>query len=161
MLVVTEDRIRAAIVLNRQTGDSAREAVNLVNLAAIATTRGLADRARGFLRESIAIAERIGSKRAGIVQVECCLGLAALVGDWERAALMHGAAEALAEEMSQQREPMESLYLAPLIARTRDALGTEGFSAAERPGRRLSYEEAIAQARELVDESVGSDPIFL
>jgi hypothetical protein len=126
--------------------------VNLVNLAAISITCGRAEAARECLRQSIAIAERIGSKRAGIVQVECCVGLAALVGDWDRAARLQGVAEALSEEMNQQREPMERLYLEPLVARTRDALGAERFAAAERTGRQLSYEEAIAQARELVDE---------
>jgi non-specific serine/threonine protein kinase len=145
-----------AIALNRVAGDSAREAVNLVNLAALSIGRGDADLARECLRKSIAITERIGSKRAGIVQVECCLGLAALLGDWERAARLQGAAQALSEEMSQEREPVERLYLDPLIARTRDALGSERYASAERAGRRLSYEEAIAQARELVDARAGS-----
>jgi hypothetical protein len=58
--------------------------------------------------------------------------------------------------MGYYREPAERAYLGPLVARTREALGAARFEAAEASGRSLSYDEAIAQARELVEQHAGS-----
>jgi non-specific serine/threonine protein kinase len=145
-----------ALALDRARADFASVAVSLVNLAAISINRGRVDRAVAMVREGIAIAEDIGSKRVGVVQVQCAVGLASVLGEWERAARLHGAVEALSEQMGYYREPAERAYLGPLIARTRDALGEAGFAAAEACGRSLSYEEAISQARELVEKRAGS-----
>jgi tetratricopeptide (TPR) repeat protein len=144
------------LALNRQRADFAAVAVSLMNLAAIAVIRGQVERAGTMLREGIAIAEDIGSKRLGVVQVQCAVGLASVLGEWERAARLHGAAEAQSEQMGYYREPAERAYLAPLVARTREALGAARFEAAEAAGRSLSYDEAIARARELVEQHAGS-----
>ncbi len=146
------------LALNRPRADFAIVAVSLVNLAAIAINRGEVERASTMLREGIAIAEDIGSKRVGVVQVQCAVGLASVLGEWERAARLHGAAEAQSEQMGYYLEPAERAYLGPLIARTRDALGEARFATAEACGRSLSYEEAISQARELVEKPAGSAP---
>ncbi len=45
------------------------------------------------------------------------------------------------------RDPADNAFLAPLMPKTRAALGSAAFDAAEGNGRALSYEAAIAGAR--------------
>jgi non-specific serine/threonine protein kinase len=141
-----------ALGLSRERGDRAGIASSLVNLAGTSISRGLGDRARGMMREGFAIAEEIGSKRTGIALLESSIGLAAFFSEWESAARLYGATEALSREMGYQREPVDELFLAPLIRRTREALGAAAFAAAESTGRSLSYDEAIAEARSWLEQ---------
>jgi tetratricopeptide (TPR) repeat protein len=141
-----------ALGLSRERGDRAGIASSLVNLAGTSISRGLGDRARGMMREGFAIAEEIGSKRTGIALLESSIGLAAFFSEWESAARLYGATEALSREMGYQREPVDELFLAPLIRRTREALGAAAFAAAESAGRSLSYDEAIAEARSWLEQ---------
>jgi len=135
------------LALSRELGDRGGIAVTLANLAWTSIGLGLGDRARGMLREGLAIAEEIGSKRWGVAHLDCSTGLAAFFSEWECAARLHGATEALSEQTGRQREPVDEAFLAPLIRRTREALGAAAFAAAESAGRSLSYDEAIAEAR--------------
>jgi hypothetical protein len=105
-----------------------------------------------MVREALAIAEEIGSKRLGVVQLECAVGLAAFFSEWECAARLYGATEALSEKMGYQPEPVDEAFQAPLIRRTREALGAAAFAAAESAGRSLSYDEAIAEARSWLEQ---------
>jgi non-specific serine/threonine protein kinase len=141
-----------ALALSRERGDRAGIAINLVNLARTSMSLGLGDRARGMVREALAIAEEIGSKRLGVVQLECAVGLAAFFSEWECAARLYGATEALSEKMGYQPEPVDEAFQAPLIRRTREALGAAAFAAAESAGRSLSYDEAIAEARSWLEQ---------
>jgi hypothetical protein len=113
---------------------------------------GLSDRARGLVREGLAIAEEIESKRVGAVHLSCSAGLAASLCEWKCAAWLFGATEALWAQMGSHRDRADEAFLTPVIARTRGALGDPAFTAAESAGRSLSYEEAIAQARAWLDE---------
>ena len=44
-------------------------------------------------------------------------------------------------------DPADEAFLAPLIAKTREAFGEAEFLAAETAGRALGYEDAMAEAR--------------
>jgi hypothetical protein len=89
---------------------------------------------------------------ASRTQLDCTTGLAAAAGDWERAAQFHGATEALSEQLGYRREPPDEISLAPLLARTLEALGAAAFADAEAAGRALSYEEVIASARACLEQ---------
>ena len=54
--------------------------------------------------------------------------------------------------MGYHREPPDEAFLAPLVARTREALGATAFGAAESGGRSLSLDEAIAEARAWLEQ---------
>ena len=141
-----------ALALSNERGDRGGIAVHLLNLAWTSISLGRNDQARGMLREGLAIVEEIGSKRVGVVYLDCATGLAGAVGDWERAARLHGATEALMEQMGYHREPSDATSLPPFIARTTEALGGVAFAAAESTGRALSYDEAIGEAREWLEQ---------
>ena len=145
-------RYEEALALHREVGDRAGSAICLANLAWIAICLGLGDRARGMVREGFAIAEEIGSKRVGVVHLRSATELAAYFREWECAARLYGAAEALSEKMGYHPEPTEEASQAPFIARTREALDAAAFAAAESAGRSLSYDEAITEARSWLEQ---------
>ena len=109
--------------------------------------RGAKDRAREILMEALGIAERIRSKAAGRAALDVAVGLAALLADWEPSARLYGAAQAQLEETGIHREIADEAFLAPLIAKARDAMGDEAFRSTAACGAALTYEEAIAEAR--------------
>ncbi|MEO8738493.1 MAG: tetratricopeptide repeat protein [Casimicrobiaceae bacterium] len=143
---LAEPLYEQALVLQRERGNLHSCAIILVNLALVAIARGSTEQARQMLLEALAIAHKIGSKRAGQIVFEVSAGLEALRGQWQRAARLYGAAEAQLKVMQSQREPADDAFLAPLIARSREALGAMEFAAAEAAGLALSYDDAAAEA---------------
>ena len=100
-----------------------------------------------MLLDVVAIADEIGSKSAGQSVLEVAAGLAALRQDWEHAARLYGAADANMFYTGIVRDAADEAFLAPLIAKARDALGEASFAAAKSGGRALSYEQAMDEVR--------------
>ena len=84
---------------------------------------------------------------AGQCALDVSAGLGAWHKEWARAGRMFGAAEAQIARTGIQRDPTDEVFLRPLIAQARDALGSERFEAAASAGRALGYEDAMAEAR--------------
>jgi hypothetical protein len=143
------------VALARELGDREIIAVGLLNLAMASLGRGSSDHARAILLEALAIAEEIGSRPAGQSVMEVCAGLAALRKEWGRAARFYGAAEAQIAYTGIQRDPTDEAFLRPLVAKSREALGVAVFAAAEDAGRALSYDDAIAGARDWLEDRCG------
>jgi hypothetical protein len=114
----------------------------------VAIGRGSADRAREILIEALQIAERIGSKQACRNALDVAVGLAALLGDWPLAARIYGAAQIELEQTGVRRETADEAFLAPMVAKAKEALGEPPFTALEAEGRARAFEEAIAATRE-------------
>ena len=93
------------------------------------------------------IADDIGSNTVGQSVLEVSAGLAALREEWESVARLFGAAEAHTAKTGLHRDPTDEAFLAPLVARARDMLGTARFTATELASRSLSYPEAFKMAR--------------
>ena len=104
-----------------------------------------------MLLEVLAIVEEIGSITAGQSVLEVSAGLGSLTGDHVAAARFFGTAEAQTARTGLHRDPTDEAFLAPLIAKAREALGDAPFAAAEAAGRALSYEEALVEARGWLD----------
>jgi hypothetical protein len=132
--------------LARELDDRENIAIGLLNLAMVAIGRQSTERARDILLDVIAIAEEIGSMRAGQSVLEVCAGLAVMRQEWEQAARLFGVAEAQTETTGIRRDPGDEAFLIPLIAEARKALDFGGFTAAETSGRAMSYHEAIMMA---------------
>ena len=146
-LDAAEPLYEEALALNRKQGAGTNIAVNLLNIAMVAIGRGAGERARDILLEALTIAGKIRSKSTGRAALDVAAGLAALSGDWARAARIFGAAQVELEQMGIHREAADDAFLVPLLATARTALGAPAFAAAEADGRAQSYEDAIAETR--------------
>ena len=140
------------LTLARELGDREIVAIGLLNLAMVAIGGSANERARDMLIEVLDIAAEIGSKPAGQSVLEVCAGWDALRGEWLRSARLYGAAEKQTRQTGLHRDPADDAFLAPLIARTRDALGAVAFAAAEAGGGELSYDDAMIEARAALEQ---------
>jgi predicted ATPase/class 3 adenylate cyclase len=136
-----------ALELTRRLGDREATAVVLLNLAIVSIGRRSAAQAREILQDVLAISIEMQSKPTGQCALDVCAALAALNGEWQRAARFFGAVEAQMAKTGYHRDPADKAFLAPLIAEARSQLGSATFTGAEMDGGALSYEEAIDEAR--------------
>jgi non-specific serine/threonine protein kinase len=134
------------LALARELNDDEVLAIALLNLAMVSICRDRAAPARETLSEAFEIAARNGSKALGQSVLEVSAGLAVLEDELDRAARFFGAAEAQAARTGMRRDPADEAFLAPRIAKAREALGTPEFAAAESQGRALPYATAISEA---------------
>ena len=146
-LDAAESLYEEGLALARELRDLSDIVVYLVNLASVSIARGSGDRPRGLLLEALAVAEHVESKILGLCVLPISAGLAALLEDWRRAAQLYGAVIAQCEQIEFHIDPLDEAFLAPLIAKAREALGAAEFAAAEAAGRALSYEAGLAEAR--------------
>ncbi|MBL0122408.1 MAG: tetratricopeptide repeat protein [Betaproteobacteria bacterium] len=145
-LDTAEPLYEKSLALARELEDRESIAIGLLNLAMVSIDRGSADVAAPMLLEALAIAHEIGSRRMGQSVLEVSAGLAALRTEWALAAQYYGAAEALAADTGLRRDPADEAFLAPRIARTRQAMTDVDFATAETTGRAFDYEEAMGKA---------------
>jgi predicted ATPase/class 3 adenylate cyclase len=134
------------LALARMIGDREIVAVAELNRAMVAISKGVGDLARPMLLEAIAIAREIGSRPTGQSAIEVTAGLAASQQSWESAARLFGAAEAQAAETGLHRDAADESFLAPLMARTRDAMGVDAFISAVNAGKAHAYMAALEDA---------------
>jgi len=138
---------RQSLALMRELGDRETEALILLNLAIVALGRRSGAQARQILHEVLAISVELQSKATGQCVLDICAALAALNGEWTRAARFFGIVEAQTEQTGYHRDPADEAFLAPTITEARDRLGAETFNSAASEGRALSYDEAMEEAR--------------
>ena len=142
-LVAAEALYEESLRHVRTTGDRLRTMIGLNNLAMVAVATGAEARARSMLIESLAISDELGSKRGRLVVMEVCAGLAAHLKDWQLAARFDGAADIHTAQVGRRRDVADAAFLAPFVARAREALGVAGYVDAQAVGRALSYEDAV------------------
>jgi hypothetical protein len=135
------------LALAGELGDDESAAFAMLNLAMVAIGRGETARAPAILLDAAARAERVGSRVAGHSVIEVAAGLSAARGDFERAATLYGVAEAQAARTGLQRDAPDEAFLAPHMARTREALSGSAFAACEERGRDTTYDAASSQTR--------------
>jgi predicted ATPase/class 3 adenylate cyclase len=138
---------REVLALAGELGDDESAAFAMLNLAMVAIGRGETAHAPALLLDAAARAERVGSRVAGNSIIEVAAGLSAARGDFERAATLYGVAEAQAARTGLQRDAADEAFLAPHMARAREALGSSAFAACEQRGRDTTYDAASSQTR--------------
>jgi hypothetical protein len=82
---------------------------------------------------------------------EAILGLACLagdLGDWARASMLHGAAQALLDQTGVPWDTFDAHYRQENLDQARAALGDEQFQRAYARGTALSFDQAISLALE-------------
>jgi len=117
-----------------------------LNLGMILRAEHDLDGARSMLQEALRIGRRIGNKTS---MAEAILGLASLDGDlgyWHRAAMLHGAAQALLDQTGAPWEPCDARYRQESLDQAGAALGDEQSQRAYARGMTLSFDQAITLA---------------
>ena len=101
------------------------------------------DGARSSFAAALRISRRIGD-RSGIAYASLGLAcLAADAGDWRRAAILHGVAQAFLDPTGQPWEELEARYRQDSLAQVRARLGQEQFEPAYSSGMALSFGDAL------------------
>jgi Tfp pilus assembly protein PilF len=101
------------------------------------------DGARSSFAAALRISRHIGD-RSGIAYASLGLAcLAADAGDFRRAAILHGVAQAFLDPTGQPWEELEARYRRDSLAQVRARLGQEQFEPAYSSGMALSFGEAL------------------
>jgi non-specific serine/threonine protein kinase len=142
----------ASLAIARQKRDLRRIATNLYNLVMSATAQGRTEGVREMLREAMTLGEHVTVVYARVFPLMLCAALAALQGDWERAARYEGAARFQFIELGWTLDdPADRAYLESLSSRTREALGDAAFERAREGGRSLALDEALREVQQYLD----------
>ena len=147
----TDAPYREVVRLLREVGDQEAASAGLLNLAMVCIIRGDEPAARGMVLEALRTAERTRSRPLAQSTLEVCSGLAALRGEWEKAARFYGASEGQAAQTGVRRDPADEAFLAPRIDRVRAALDPGAFALSEAGGRSASHGQALREARGWLD----------
>jgi non-specific serine/threonine protein kinase len=136
------------LALVRSMGNRHAVGINACNLARNHLVCGSRSSVVPLLREVVSVIDSAMPEQTMQQLLAVCAGLASFDGEWERAARLYGAAEMDLAHRGGTREAAERLFLEPLLARARERLGSAAFEAAERSGRALGYEDAVAEIDE-------------
>jgi non-specific serine/threonine protein kinase len=137
-----EDALRT----QREVGDTWAASVSLSYLGFAACDQGQFDRAAEVFTESLVMRWAMRTQEEVAHGIANFATLASALGQHERAARLFGAAEAEREAINLMlQEPERSRY-ARAVDETRRHLSREAFSTAWGAGRRLTPEQAVAEA---------------
>ena len=139
--------LEQAVEFARQEGDGETTAIALLNLAMLAIQAGEQKPAAAFLLEVTKLGEATHSRRVGQSLLEVCGCLAASSGEWRFAGLLHAAARAHESATGLRRDPADEAFLSHWFERIGAALSSPETEPEAPPGRALSYEEAMQEAR--------------
>jgi tetratricopeptide (TPR) repeat protein len=99
--------------------------------------------ARPMFETALRMSRRYGD-RSGLAYAT--LGLACLAadrGDWQRAAALHGTAQALIDQVAEPWQVLEARYRRGSLHKVRASLGQEQFGRAYAKGMTLSLDQAL------------------
>jgi tetratricopeptide (TPR) repeat protein len=120
-----------------------------LNLGMVQRAERDLDGARSTLQQALRIGRRIGEKTCMAYTI---LGLACLAGDlddWHRAAVLHGAAQALLDQTGVPWDTFDARYRQENLDQAGAALGDDQFQQAYARGTALSFDQAISLALEI------------
>ena len=99
-----------------------------------------------LLNESAVLHRGLGTPHSVPWCLEGLAGVAAARGDWERAARICGALDALRARLGPSFPPADPARHAATLADARAALGDDAFAAAQEAGRTLPLDRVLADA---------------
>jgi hypothetical protein len=149
-LDAARERLEEAIPIGEAREDSGLLIYSKRNLGTVLVAQGETAAAEPVLRDALMLAERTGEPVAFAYAVMACAFAASSVGDDERAATLHGAADAVFAEIGGSPEPLETKMRAEDVERIRTRIGDDAFDAASRRGADLPRDDVLALAVESV-----------
>jgi predicted ATPase/class 3 adenylate cyclase/transcriptional regulator with XRE-family HTH domain len=132
-----EASIRAAEMIGRPQPST------LDTLGDVLRAEGDLDGARSAFEDALQLSRRIGQKKPTAAAIVGLASLAADTGEWHRAAVLHGAAQALADQTGFAWDPDEEGYRQESLDQIAAALGDEQLKQAYTQGTALSLDHAI------------------
>jgi predicted ATPase len=139
---------RESLELAQGLGDRLGVAITSVNLAHIATQQGAFEQAACYYAEGLRLVQALGYQLMGAEALEGRATLAGVAGAPLQAARLFGAAEALRAAIGTPLTPAERGIYDPAVAQARDRVDPAAWAAAWAAGAALSWEQAIAEARQ-------------
>jgi len=104
------------------------------------------DGARSILQEALRVGRRIGDKRNMALAILGLAYVAGDLGDWHRAAVLHGTAQALLDQTGVAWATFDARDRQESLGQADAALGEEQFQRAYARGTALSFDQAISLA---------------
>jgi hypothetical protein len=150
----SEELFAEAVACTERSGDLITKYVLHNNAAVHALRAGDHSGARGHLEQAAAIMPVIREKSH---HVQVNLGWVARLehnpadavsdlGDWRRAAELHGVAQSFLDQLTEPWQDLEDTYRRDSMAKARNALGGDEFDRAYSRGSRLGFDEAFSLA---------------
>ena len=128
--------------------------VPLCNLVRLSVVCGKLERAGVLLLECLNLAAGAELKGMGEDLLEVAAGLASARQEYANAARFWGAAQACMGAGGSQREPVDEVFIAPLVANAKSALGSVAFLHAESIGGAMSQASAVIEVKRWLQERV-------
>ena len=140
-----------AVAVGRALQSPGSTAPPLGNLVRVLISTCALQRAQSLLLECTTMVATARLTAMGEQVLEIAAGLAQTWGDDRRAARFYGGSQALLRAAGRRREPVDEAFIAPLIARAHDALGSPAFTAAEAAGQALGFDASMAEVQHWLD----------
>jgi hypothetical protein len=140
------DLMNQRIALARQTGNLATVSSEAGILSMVERQLGNLDEADALAREALEIDWRRGDEWAMPYKVSGIAAVATDRGDFERAAILVGAAEAMMEREHADWPPDERPHYERMVYRLPRGLGQEEFERVRAVGKAMSADEAVEYA---------------
>jgi tetratricopeptide (TPR) repeat protein len=142
-LVEARDWMTRRLALVRSMGNDFLVASEASNLSMVERQLGDLDEAEALAREALQIGERIGDQFTKPFAISGLAAIATQRAQFERAATLVGAAEAIMEAQNMAWPPDERPHYERMLADLPAAMGSEGFDRARGRGRSMSASEAV------------------
>ena len=138
-----------ALELTRRTGDRLAGNISLYLLAQAAWASGEHERAGQYFRDALVVTFEVADRTNAAYCMQGLAAVAEVQGEPRRAARLLGAAEALLEAAGGHLYALMDHELRQRVADSaRERLGERAWTAALDEGRAMSFEEAVAYARD-------------
>jgi non-specific serine/threonine protein kinase len=145
-----------SLEIQRALGDRQGTAESLLRLSIMAAEEGRCDEARGMIREALDTLIEINDRLRLADALDACVPLAWAESDGERSLRLASAGRGFRESAGLPRSPAEERRIRKLVDHIEQALGSGGRRASE-SGRRLTFEEAIAETQAWLDSAPATE----
>jgi tetratricopeptide (TPR) repeat protein len=135
-----------SVEVARRAGDPAHISSTLRTLARLLLDGDELGPALELLHEALRLSRELNERPGLTESLETLSAVAVRKGDPHTAALLLGAAGALREAAGGMRQPDEEPWVQAIVDELRQALGDDGFAAAEATGAELDLADAVARA---------------
>jgi predicted ATPase/DNA-binding SARP family transcriptional activator len=140
------EQLTESVAVAREAGDPAHISSALRTLARLLLVGDEFGPALELLHEAMRLSHDLNERPGLTESFETLSAVAARRGDPRTGALLIGAAGAMREAAGGMRQPDEDAWVQVVVADLRQALGDDGFAAAEAEGSELDVSDAIARA---------------